>query len=135
MDENKEMNFVKDVEVSLKKIECESNPNNNQEVKRLRFIFDKFDVTWKPKIQKTRKVAGIEVTDIVPADLDNLPEKLKDISTALNEEGILKMKIKYTKLDTKNAEGEPVTYRFITSEKTLNDWERLSTKEETVKEE
>ena len=124
MEKDKKMDFVKNAEVTVSGIEIETDPNNSENVKRIRFVTDKGNVTWKPKITEKRFVGGIIVLSKVPMRIISLPQKLEEMSKLLQMDGTIKLRISYSTLEAEK-DGIVTLYRFIMSEKSFNDWEIL----------
>ena len=120
----KQTEIVKDAEVILKGIELEMNPQNQDEVKRIRFKTDKGDITWKPKMQKTQLMDGLKIQRTQSMELGDLPKKLSTWGTQLSDVGSIKLKIQYTKM-VADVDGCDTVYRFITAEKTFDRWEEV----------
>ena len=78
-------------------------------------------ITWKPKIVKTEYRGAIQVKAQIKPYIGDLPQKVVEIAQQLKEKGIVKARISYNYWETEK-DGEPVTYRFLNSEKTINDW-------------
>lgn len=133
MDKESTIEFAKEIDVVCTGVEVEINTQNIQEVRRVRFVTDKGNVTWKPKMSQENFKDGIKFLSRIPLLVDDLPGKIKDIAKIIQEKGKLAMTISYSIMSTTNAENEPVQYRFITSEKTFNDW--VLKPEEIIKEE
>jgi len=127
MDENTTTEHIKGVEVELTKVSIESNPNNQEEIKKITFETNKGNITWKPKVIRTRRVAGCEVKDKVAMQMEKMPENLKKLGTMAHNEGRVILLVNYTLMNT-TMDGEPREFRFITSEKTFNDWKIIEEK-------
>lgn len=131
-----EVKFVKGQEVVVTAIQAEMNNQNQDEIRRFRFVSESGDITWKPKVQSKELIKGIEILKTQPMLASQIPDKIVTIQAHINQYGMVKLKANYSKMDTENAEGTPVTYRFIQSEKTLGKWEILpqqSTQQEPQK--
>lgn len=115
-----ENEYVKEKEVEITAITIELE-KGNEEVRRIRFESDK-DITWKPKIQKEEFEDGIKIQKTVQMKKDEIPTLIKDIAKKISKEGKVKIKASYSIYNTENSEGDSVSYRYITSEKTLNSW-------------
>ena len=128
--------FVDGVEVIVSTVEVKTNQRNNQQIDKITLITNKGNITWKPKCNKVEFQGGFKIINTVPMELDLLPPKLNEIAMACNEQGQCKVKIYYSYWETEQ-DGSLVTYRFITSQKTLDKWEIIKeeVKTETVKDE
>lgn len=134
-EEKKEHEAAKDVEIIVTSVETELLTGSNQAIKRMKFVSDVGDITWKPKITKSEYQGGIKVLQTLPMEIDLIPKKVHEIGTSCQEKGRCKVKATYQIWNT-TQDGKPVTYRFIGSLKMFEKWEVLddpATPVETVK--
>ncbi len=136
MGEEMETKYVKDVEVTVSKIGFDMNPNTENDILKITFETTNGNITWKPKREKITHLHGaIEKREKVCMDLFNLPEMISKMGMELSKHGSFKAKINYTVMKTE-VDGESKIYRFITSEKTFNQWSLIdSSVEEFVSDE
>jgi len=123
-EKEKQIEYINKVDVTLTAIEVETNPNNQEEVTRLKFNTDKGFITWKPKKQKSEYRNGLNILKIVPYTIDSLPSKLLTIAKVIQEKGNIRLNVSYT-LMTVEKDGFDKEYRFFTSEKIFDTWEIL----------
>lgn len=135
VEEQKDKGFVEDREVTVSTIELKVNRNNEEVIDKITLETNKGNITWKPKVSKTTYEGGFKVLNVVSMEKDLIPKILQEIAAISNERGTCKVKLSYTWWKTEQ-DGEKVTYRFITSAKTLEKWKILSEspKEEKVSE-
>jgi len=128
VEEKKEKEFVKAQEMQLNEVELKVNRQNDEQVDKIIFHMShmdrKIDITWKPKISKDSFEGGFKVNKIIPMERGLLPKKLVEMATQCSEKGHCKVKVNYHVWNTEQ-DGSPVTYRFITSGKTFDEWEVL----------
>ena len=120
--EKSENEFVEKAEVVLKSIKLELG--ENQEIRRIRFITDKGDITWKPFLMKTKWISGFDCTVKESMSFDDVPKKLKKWANEIQDEGQMKVKVSYA-IFKKEVDGEMQQYRYISSEKTFDSWEEI----------
>ena len=130
MEAEKDKGFVKAVEVDITKVLVEEGREAG-EAKKITFETSKGNITWKPKDDKTEYRDGLAIQRKVPSLIEDLPQKVKDIGKEIIDKGKCVVLVNYNWWET-NQDGEAVTYRFITSKKTLDDWKIIK---EEVKEE
>lgn len=121
-DEQQQNEFVEKAEVVLKSIKLEIG--DNQEIKRIRFVTDKGDITWKPFLFKTKWMNGFDCTVKESMTFDDVPKKLKKWASEIQDEGMMKVRVSYA-IFNKDVDGEMQQYRYIRSEKTFDTWEEL----------
>ena len=131
VEEQKEKDFVKAAELQVNEIELKVNRNNEDMIDKVIFHTTgvgavKLDITWKPKIVKDSFEGGFKVSKTVAMERGALPKKLMEIAMICSEKGHCKVKANYHVWNTEK-DGQPVTYRYITYEKTFNDWEIVET--------
>ena len=123
MEEDKKTEQVKDKTIIITAVELESNPNNPAEINRVRFKADIGDITWKPKIEDVKYIDGMKVIGKKTATIEDLPSIIKLMGKTIQTKGNIKFEnVNYMVMNTKDAEGTDVKYRFITSEKVLEKW-------------
>ena len=117
--EDKKVNeYINNMDVVISVIDIETDPNNTELVKKIRFHTDKGDITWKPKTEKQTMMGGLRVLNVVPYELGLLPKKIQEWGMLIGDKGHIKANISYTKMIV-DKDGGKVEYRFITSEKTF----------------
>jgi len=121
VEEKKDKGFVTGAEVTLKEIELKVNRANEEQVDKITFKTDKGDITWKPKVHKNTYEGGFKVQKTKAMERDYLPAKLKKMAEMLADRGQLKVNVNYHWWNTEQ-DGVPVSYRFIQSVKTFEDW-------------
>ena len=119
MEQEKKMEYITKKECVLTGITARKS-KTNEECEKVTFRTNIGDITWKPKTIKKSFRCGIEVEETVMHEIDMLPKKLQDWAKMLAEKGHMQVTIDYTKM-TVDKDGTPTEYRFITSEKTLNE--------------
>ena len=127
----KEKDFVDGVEVTLSVVTVETNPKNNVEVSKVIFETNKGNITFKPKISRSTFQDGLKIVVKEPITVGEVPDKVREIGRIAAEKGRVKVLVSYNVWNTEK-DGEPITYRFITSEKTLDTWKIIP--EEIVEE-
>ena len=122
MVEDKKIEYVENQEVVMKELKLELDTLDLSRVKKVRFITDKGDITWKPKKKVKQFISGFETERIDNMNIDDLPDLLKKIQNIINNNGKCKLLATYQLMNTTNPENEPVQYRFITSNTFLDKW-------------
>jgi len=112
-----EANIIKQERRILEHIQIDSMENNPKIIKKINFIFEDINITWKPKIEKTTKVYGMDMFIKEPMNIDDIPQKLKDIGKQLNKIGEVDILVDYI---SKKFEG--TNYYFITSMSMFDKW-------------
>jgi hypothetical protein len=125
MEENKTTEFIKEVPVTITGIEVETNPQEVLEVKRIKFITDKGDITFKPKVEKETYQDGMKILSTVPVNTNEIPEEIRAVAKTIQTKGSIKMLVNYTLMKTMQ-DNEPKEYRFITSMKTFKEWKDIT---------
>ena len=126
MSEDKENKYVKDKEVLITAIELETSPKSVTDIMKVRIKTNVGDITWKSRKQVAKIVNGFKLMAFVPINIEDLPHILKDIASITMEKCICKAKVEYSIMKTTDAEGQEVTYRFILSDKILDNWKILT---------
>lgn len=121
--EEKKTDYVKDKIINVSSIKLELSQQDTNSILKVRVLSDVGDITWKAKKKQTRFISGFPTEQMRPMTIDEIPQKLKDIQNVCTNDAICTVKAEYTVMNTKDAEGMPVTYRFFVSEKTLDKWE------------
>ena len=117
----KETKFAEGVDVNITGVEVETNNFNPELVNKIRFKTDKGDITWKPKVQKSKFLSGLKVLSSEQMNIGELPDSILKIGRIISEKGNLNMKVNYTVMEDV-VDGEKKVYRFITSQKTFDKW-------------
>ena len=133
VEEKKDKGYVDGSEMTIKEVVLKVNRNNDQEVEKV--IFEATEdkkITWKPKVEKSSYQGGFKVLHTVPMERDMLPKKLQEMAMICSEKGQCKVKAFYNWWETEQ-DGNKVTYRFMTSQRTFDKWEII--KEEVKTEE
>lgn len=120
----KETKVAKNIQVNITSVEVETSNLNPSLVNRIRFKTSKGDITWKPKIQRTKFVSGLKVLTSEQMDVTELPDSVLKIGQIISEKGGLNMNVCYTVMEDE-VDGEKKVYRFITSQKTFDRWSIL----------
>ena len=133
VEEQKEKGFVKDREITVTEVELKVNRNNAQAIDKITFICGTGNITWKPSVSKINYEGGFKVESKVSMERDMIPKKLSEIAMICSEQKECKVKASYNWWKTEQ-DGQLVTYRFILSEKTFENWEIIKTevKEEQI---
>jgi len=119
-DQDRKIENITQAQIILTGIKLEMEAE--EKIKRLAFETNKGTITWKPMVEKKVFQQGFEVFRRVQMSFEELPEKLQAWANILQKEGKMHIIANYTVM-TVEKDGEEVSYRFITSEKTLNTWE------------
>lgn len=121
-EEKTDNEFVDKKEVVLKSIKLELG--DKQEIRKVRFITDIGDITWKPFVLKTKFMGGFDCTIRESMSFDDLPKKLKKWASEIQDEGQMKIRVSYA-IFNKDNDGEILQYRYIRSEKTFDEWTEI----------
>jgi len=113
--------FAESVEVQVNAVSIKTSNSNSGEVSKIIFETNKGNITWKPKIEKIEHRNGLKIIKKVPCLIDDLPKKVTDIATIATNDGKCTVIVCYNWWKTEN-DGQPVTYRFLLSETTLDKW-------------
>ena len=116
-----EKGFVPDRVIILKEVELVASRDNQQQIEKVNFVCDKFNITWKPKLHKTRHQGGFTIKETVPMEIDFLPKKLQELAMAASEAGQIEVRACYQYWTTEK-DGQEVTYRFLNSDTQLETW-------------
>lgn len=77
------------------------------------------EITWKPTETKEEKskLKGLQLVSEYrePVKLDDTPKKLFEINNKVNEKGSCLVSTGFTLMNTKDNEGNPVHYRFLSN--------------------
>jgi len=109
--------FIEQREELLKDIILDGFNDDPNTIQKITFVTSDKNITWKPKINQTKKVFGLTMNIKVPMNIEQIPENLKELSHIINTNGKTAVLMNYFETDFN---GE--TYYFITSEKTFNNW-------------
>ena len=118
-------------EFEITECQVETNKFNVGEVAKIRIATSVGEITWKPKMTKEEYRGGIKILTTLPCEVDILPKRIVEFGKLLSDKGKIKVIGDYTKMKA-DKDGEVVYYRFINSEKTLNEWEIVKEKEELI---
>ena len=138
MDENtkdttvKEREFAKDVELSITGVEVLTNQKVPEEVAKL--VFETADgelISYKPKRNVETFRDGLKIITVEPSLIADLPTVVKEIGKEVMARGVAKVKASYGVWNTE-ADGKPVTYRFVQGSKMMDGWKLLKAEEEVV---
>lgn len=115
--------YVKDKEVVITGVEVELfKEKDSNNIKRIRFVGEENDITWKPTVVKEIFEDGIKILKKVEMTKEQIPQLIKDIAKKSQTDGKVNLTVEYTIFE-KEVEGEETKqYRFITSEVQLNKW-------------
>lgn len=116
MEENE---LVQDVEIEITGVKLEML--DDEKIKKVRFSTGKGDITWKPKSVKTSLNGGFEIETSEAMTLSQMPSKLKELAKMCGNTGSVKAKVCYL-IFNKDADGEIVSYRYISSAKLFDKW-------------
>ena len=120
--EPKEKGYIEDREKVITEVELIENKFNSQQIDKLIFAAKDGNITWKPKHTTHSYEGGIKVTKTVPMEKDLIPELVTKIALESNEKGAVKVIVAYSYMVVEK-DGKDVTYRFLNSEKTLDNWQ------------
>ena len=121
---NEEKGFVENVETTIKEVELQVNQHNEEQINKIVVKTGGGNITWKPKVKKESFEGGFKVVRAVPMEKPFIPKILTEIATLCTDKGQIRAKVSYTYWKTEK-DGQPITYRFINSEKILEKWEIL----------
>jgi len=130
-EEPKEFERICKKEFEVTGIEVETNKYNVSEVQRIRFKTSIGDITWRPLMVKEEYRGALKLKKTLPCEVDMLPQRINEFNTLLTDKGKFKIIGDYTKMKGEK-DGEVIYYRFINSEKTLNEWKIQKEKEEKI---
>lgn len=119
---NEDKGFNTDIEVSINAIEEQVNAYD--EIEKIIFGTSKGNITYKPKTESVEFRDGIKRKKLVKAKHEDLPEFVKKLGNLINSNGNAKVLVAYNYWKTEK-DGEPITYRFILSAKTFEQWKIL----------
>jgi len=129
--EIKEQDYADNVEITITSVEVRTNPNKPEEVSKIAFETSKGKITYKPKTQKEEYRDGLKILTTKAAKIEELPEVIKRIGGEIASKGNCIVTASYNLWNT-DADGEPVTYRFVRGDKMMCSWVIVGNKEEKV---
>lgn len=134
METEKNRSYVKDKEVVITAVEVETANMSIDEVKKIRFVTNVGDITFKPKVFTTKIINGLQVKHKDFMKLSQIPDKIKEISQKCMQIGQVSMKVEYATFESEDAEGQPAIYRYVMYQSQIDKWVFLDneTKEENI---
>jgi len=117
-----EKGFVESREKTITEVELLENKYNPEQIDKLIFHCSDGNITWKPRLTKSSYEGGFKVSKSVAMEKGLVPELVTKIAQLANEKGSIKVLVAYNYWVTMK-DGEKVTYRFLNSAKTLEQWQ------------
>lgn len=114
--------YVEGKEVKITSIDLDMFTENKDEIRRITFVTDVGNITWKPKIQHEEFQNGFKLVKKIAMSLSFMPEKLEEMAKLIAENNSVRVKAHYYIFE-KEIEGETSKYRYISSIKTFDKWE------------
>ena len=136
MSEKKDHDFVKDVMLDILNVEARMSNKIPDDVMKVVFNTKEYNITYKPTQEKIQYIDGIKVISKIPCNVMELPEIIRNLGREIQNKGKVRVKASYSVWHT-TLDGQPITYRFIQGNKTIEKWSILKSekpKEESVKE-
>lgn len=126
-EEKKNMNEIVDgAEVRISGITMRME---KEEIAQVRFQAktndEEFEITWKPKVTKITKDAGIDFETESRITRDEVPQLLRDIAKKIQQSKECKLKASYQIFSTVK-DDVLKEYRYIPNLKTFEQWEILN---------
>jgi len=116
--------FIKDTQIRINSVELKESTQEKGIIEKVIFNTENQRITWKPKIEKKELVQGFKVIKKVPCEILELPKIITEINQECNNKGFAIVKLSYNYWETEQ-DGRPVTYKFLTSAKTLESWKLI----------
>jgi len=132
--QNENKSSVVDGEIVVTAVNLELDKFDASNIRKIRINTDVGDITWKAEKTISKFINGFPTKSIGNITIDDVPEKLKQIQDACTKHGKCKVTAKYKVLETKDAEGNDLKYRFIRSAKFLDSWHIQEDDKEPIEE-